>query len=163
MGYSKNFGLALQKVNVLRDVAHDIPRGRRYWPLDLIQKNGLTYETLCAKENRASAVKVLDEMVKNALPYLDDAIEYVTRLPRLAVRIRVFCLIPLFMALESFSVCAGNPDVFDSGKLVKISRKDVGRIALKSFFLAVSNRALRRWYDESVASAVKKIEYRRGA
>jgi farnesyl-diphosphate farnesyltransferase len=158
MTRSKNFGLALQKVNVLRDVAHDLPRGRRYWPGALLAKNGLSYDTLCAKANRDAALKVLDEMVRNALPFLDDAIEYVTRLPRSAVRIRLFCLIPLFMALESFSLCVGNPDVFDRGKLVKITRMDVRRIALKALFLSMSNGALRRWYDQSVSAAMMKTE-----
>jgi farnesyl-diphosphate farnesyltransferase len=163
MDLSNNFGLALQKVNVLRDVAHDLPRGRFYWPADVIKKHGLTNQTLCAPENRASALGVLDEMVKNALPYLDDAVEYVSRLPRTEVRIRVFCLIPLFMAFESLALCAGNGDVFDRGKLVKISRSDVRKIAIKSFFLSLSNGAIRRWHDECSASINKKFATGGGA
>lgn len=152
MGYSKNFGLALQKVNVLRDVAQDVPKGRHYWPAELLSKHGLTYGTLCAPENRASAVKVLDEVVANAVPFLYDALEYVTRLPRLEVRIRVFCLIPLFMALESFAKCAGNPDVFDSGRSVKISKGDVRLIVAKSYLFAMSNAAIRLWFKRCVPS-----------
>ncbi len=153
MVQSNNFGLALQKVNVIRDVAHDLPRGRRYWPLDLLRRNGLEYDTLCSPRLRPNALNALEEAVGNAMPYLDDAVEYVTRLPRMAVRIRVFCLIPLFMALKSLALCVGNPDVFDAGKLVKISRRDVERIAQKSFLFAMSDGAIRRWHQKSLSSA----------
>jgi len=157
LGLSKNFGIALQKVNVLRDVAYDIPKGRRFWPEDILRDNGLTYETLCAPERRADAMKVLPVMVENALPYLEDAIEYTTRLPRMAVRVRVFCLIPLFMALESYAKCVGNEDIFDSGKNVKISKDDVARIVRHSFVLSPFNGALRQWFRSCTADVRNKL------
>jgi farnesyl-diphosphate farnesyltransferase len=158
MELSKNFGIALQKVNVLRDVAYDLPKGRRFWPEDVLRKHGLGYETLCAPENRPQAMKVLAEMVENALPYLEDAIEYVTRLPRLAIRIRVFCLIPLFMALESYAKCVGNEDIFNSGKNVKISKPDVARIVRHSFAFAPFNGALRQWFNTCTKEVRQKLE-----
>ncbi|MBI5178569.1 MAG: squalene/phytoene synthase family protein [Nitrospinae bacterium] len=162
LGLSKNFGIALQKVNVLRDVAYDIPQGRKFWPLDVLQKHGLTYETLCAPERRADAMKVLAEMVENALPYLEDAIEYTTRLPRFEVRVRVFCLIPLFMALESYAKCVGNEDIFNSGKTVKISKEDVARIVRHSFVLSPFNGALRRWFRSCTADVRQKLSATNG-
>jgi farnesyl-diphosphate farnesyltransferase len=102
-------------------------------------------------------MEVLRDMVENALPYLEDAIEYVTRLPRLAIRIRVFCLIPLFMALESYAKCVGNGDIFNSGKKVKISKYEVRVIVLKSFLLAVSNTAVRAWFNRRADDVRKKL------
>ncbi len=157
MELSKNFGIALQKVNVLRDVAHDIPQGRYFWPQDILEKNGVDYATICEPQHRQNAMNVLREMVENALPYLEDAIEYVTRLPRFAVRIRVFCLIPLFMALESYAKCVENEDIFNSGKNVKISKGDVRRIVRNSFLLATSNWALRAWFDHRANEVRKKL------
>ena len=92
MESAKHFGIALQKVNILRDIAYDIPERRFFWPHDLLKKHGLEYETLCNEQNRPQAMKVLQEVVENALPYLEAAINYVTRLPRRARKVRIFCL-----------------------------------------------------------------------
>jgi farnesyl-diphosphate farnesyltransferase len=157
MDCANSFGIALQKVNVLRDVAYDIPQGRRFWPQDLMRKRSLGYENLCSEEMRPQAMELLDEMVKDALPYLDAAIEYVTRLPRTAVRIRVFCLIPLFMAIKSYARCVGNENVFIKGKKVKIGREEVRGIVRLSFLLAPSNWALRRWFNSSIKPVTEKV------
>lgn len=157
MGLARNFGVALQKVNILRDVADDVTHRRYFWPADVLEKNGLTYATLCLPENRARAMRALDVIVADALPYLEDALKYVTLLPRGAVRIRVFCLIPLFMALESYAKCVGNPDIFDTGKTVKISKGDVARIVRNSFLFSMSNMAIRRWFDSCAGDVRRKL------
>ena len=157
MENSRLFGIALQKVNVLRDVAYDIPEGRHFWPSDVLAKHGLEYDNLCSPDSRPKAMELLNEMVADALPYLDAAIDYVTRLPRTAVRVRVFCLIPLFMAIKSYAVCVGSENVFIKGKKVKLSRAEVNSIVRLSFLLAPSNWALRRWYDNSLRSVAQKV------
>lgn len=157
MENSRQFGIALQKVNVLRDVAYDIPQGRRFWPSDVLGKYGLEYDNLCSADSRPQAMELLDEMVADALPYLDAAIDYVTRLPRTEIRVRVFCLIPLFMAIKSYAVCAGNENVFIKGKKVKLTREEVNGIVRLSFLLAPSNWALRRWYDNSLRPVAQKV------
>ncbi len=157
MALAKNFGIALQKVNILRDVSNDIPHNRNFWPLDLVASQGLSYETLCLPENRQKAMKVLDAIVEDALPYLEDALKYTKRLPRRAIRVRVFCLIPLFMAVESYAKCVNNEDVFTGAKTVKISKADVARIVRNSFLLAPSNWALQRWFDGGIRGVRQKL------
>lgn len=154
MESARYFGVALQKVNILRDVAYDIPKGRHFWPSRLLEQHGLEYKNLCEESNRPEAMKVLREMVENALPYLDAAVNYVTRLPRMERKIRIFCLIPLFMALKSYSESVGNENIFVIGQKIKINKDDVRLIARNSFLLASSNWAIRRWYRSSI-SAVK--------
>jgi len=161
MERARLFGIALQKVNVLRDVADDIPQGRRFWPSDILDRHGLEYDNLCSPDTRPQAMELLDEMVADALPYLDAAIDYVTRLPRAAVRVRVFCLIPLFMAIKSYAICVGSENVFIKGNKVKLSREEVNGIVRLSFLLAPSNWALRRWYDNSMRSVAQKVSLSR--
>ena len=157
MDHARRFGIALQKVNVLRDVAYDIPQGRRYWPEEILRNKSLDYDSLCSVEARPQAMQILNEMVIDALPYLADAMEYVTRLPRTAVRIRVFCLIPLFMAIKSYAKCVGNENVFIKGEKVKIDRAEVNGIVRTAFLLAPSNWALRRWFEISMRPVKQKI------
>ncbi|MCX6772844.1 MAG: squalene/phytoene synthase family protein [Candidatus Micrarchaeota archaeon] len=149
--YAHQFGLALQKVNILRDIAKDISENRRYWPAMLIRKYGLSYENLCLKENREKAIRILEAQIENARRYLEAAMKYIMLLPRKAVRVRMFCLIPLFMAIESYVKCAQSPEVFDSGTKVKITRLQVQEIVAKSGLWGSSNDRLLEWFDESMA------------
>lgn len=148
--HAKAFGLALQKVNILRDVARDIKEGRRYWPSLLIEKYHLTYETLCLPENRESAKKILREQINDSLKYLHSAMYYIVSLPKGALRVRMFCAIPLFMAIESFARCARSGGVFDIEGRVKISRFKVYEIVTKSWVYGVFNGLLVGWFYDSL-------------
>lgn len=150
MEYAKRYGLGLQKVNILRDIAYDIPDKRYYWPENLLKKYKLSYKTVCLKGNKEKSISVLNDMVKNAIGYLNDGLYYIISLPRSALKVRVFCLIPLFMAIESFVKCIDNENVFIKGKKVKISRSTVKKIVRKSFLLGCSNSLLKAWYNQSM-------------
>ena len=151
--YARQFGLALQKVNILRDIAHDIKANRHYWPKALLEKHGLSYENLCSEENRKAAMKILRAQIKNAHNYLVSAMKYVIMLPEKALQVRMFCLIPLFMAIESYVKCAENCDLFDLATTVKITREQVQEIVAKSGLWGTSNERLLDWFSKSMARA----------
>lgn len=155
--YARQFGLALQKVNILRDIAQDLSQNRKYWPSAILAKYGVTYENLCMAEKREAAMKVLEEHVKNAQEYLNSAMKYVLMLPKNALRVRMFCLIPLFMAIESYIAVANNQQVFDAGSKVKISREQVGEIVAKSRIWGSSNERLLAWFVSSMAKTDPSI------
>ena len=150
MKYAKNFGLALQKVNIIRDIAYDIPDKRYYWPINILKKHKLDYNRLCLKKNRSKALIIQNIMIKNALPYLKDAFHYTISLPKTALKVRVFCLIPLFMSIKSLVKCINNEQVFIKDKKVKISREDVKKIVKKSYIYSLYNILLKRWYIHSM-------------
>ena len=163
--YARNFGLALQKVNILRDIANDIRANRRYWPAALMKKYGLTYENICLAEKREAALKVLREQIDNARNYLYAAMKYILLLPEKALRVRMFCLIPLFMAIESYAKCVGNSDVFEAERKVKISREQVQEIVAKSGLWGSSNKRLVGWFLNTMVRAgpdFVREEYVRG-
>jgi farnesyl-diphosphate farnesyltransferase len=149
--HAKRFGLALQKINILRDVAADVRDRRFYWPSDTLARYGLSYETLCLPENRKRAMKVLERQINESKSYINSAMYYTLSLPKNAVRVRMFCAIPLFMAIESFAKCRGNEGVFDSGKTVKISRLKVYEIVAKTWLFGKFNGLMLRWYMDSMA------------
>ncbi|MCX8197092.1 MAG: squalene/phytoene synthase family protein [Candidatus Micrarchaeota archaeon] len=151
--YAKRFGLALQKINILRDIAFDIQQNRHYWPELLMRKYGLSYKTLCLSEKRQAALKVLRAQIRNALNYLYSAMKYVLLLPKKAIRVRMFCLIPLFMAIESYAKCIDNHDLFDPAKKVKITRQQVYEIVSKSQLWGTSNEKLINWFLEKMHQA----------
>ena len=148
--YARDFGLALQKVNILRDVAFDLLSKRRFWPRMLLAKYGLSYGTLHLRQNKDKALSVLNEQIRDARKYLRSAIRYIMLLPEKAIKVRRFCLIPLFMAIESYVKCANNYDVFEDGKAVKITREQVNEIVEKSDLWGSSNERLMTWFTESL-------------
>ena len=151
--YACSFGLALQKVNILRDIAEDIGANRRYWPAATMRKYGLTYENLCLAEKRQAALKVLHEQIRNARNYLYSAMKYILLLPEKALRVRMFCIIPLFMAIESYAKCVDNAELFDAEKHVKISREQVQDIVAKSGMWGTNNKRLVGWFLKTMVQA----------
>ena len=151
--YARQFGLALQKVNILRDIADDIASRRYYWPKGLLAKYGLDYQSICSSENREKALAVLQEQIKDARAYIDAAMQYILLLPKKALQVRMFCIIPLFMAIESYVKCMDNAEVFESGKKVKISRECVGDIVAKSGMWGANNERLVKWFAAAISRA----------
>lgn len=147
---SEKFGLALQKVNIIRDVSYDVALKRFYWPKRLLEKYHLAYETLCCPENRSQSLQVLLRMIENARKCLDYAVAYIKLLPRRQLRLRVFCLIPMFMAIYSLQKCIDNENVFIPGKKVKISRQLVREITVKSYAYGWSNLLIAKWYKRAM-------------
>jgi len=150
--FARKFGLALQKVNILRDIADDVASHRYYWPKRLLAKYGLAYSNICSAANREKALAVLREQIEDARGYIGAAMQYILLLPKKALQVRMFCLIPLFMAIESYVKCMDNSDVFEAGAKVKISRERVGDIVAKSGMWGANNERLVKWFAASMGS-----------
>jgi farnesyl-diphosphate farnesyltransferase len=158
---ARHFGLALQKVNILRDVAHDVEKKRYYWPLQLIRRYKLDYESLLDPKNRMKAMEILREEIEDAMKYLKAGIEYIKALPKEELGVRLFCLIPLFMAIESYLACVNNSNVFDKSKRVKISRLQVWAILLRSQILGKQNDKIEEWFEarmNAVRAGIKAMK-----
>lgn len=141
-----DFGLALQKVNILRDVREDLGEDRCYWPSELMSKHGLTEKTILKPENITAALAVMDDMVDEHWSYLETALRYLTLLPMSQLRLRIFCAIPLFMAVATVRRCEGNPAVFLGPRPVKIPRRQARAIIVRSLSLGSCNNYLQSWY-----------------
>ena len=146
------FGLALQKVNILRDVRADMQEGRCYWPEELMRKHSLDAQHLLDPAQTARAVLVLNDLIADVQPYFAAALEYIELLPRTQLRLRSFCAIPLFMATATARVCRSNPDVFLADEPVKIPRSEAKRIVARSKMFGWSNAYLQRWFRSDLAA-----------
>jgi farnesyl-diphosphate farnesyltransferase len=143
---SVDFGLALQKVNILRDLREDLLEGRAYWPTAVLERHGLDFDSILKPTNIDRSLAVMDELIEDHWPYLDAALRYLTLLPVRAFRLRIFCAIPLFMAVATIRRCQGNPDVFLAPRPVKIPRRWARGILLRSLSLGSVNPYLQSWF-----------------
>jgi len=152
----ESFGIGLQLVNILKDVTDDFSRSRCYVPRQLCQIEGFAREDLLAAEHRQQAHRALLPMFERAGEHLGKAFEYVLLIPAQQVQLRLFCLLPLWMALETLAVALGNDSVLIAERPVKISREQVNEIVEDCLRHANDDAALRRRY----ASAMTKFKER---
>lgn len=151
-----DFGLALQKVNILRDLREDVTEDRCYWPSEVMARHGLTSETILKPENVEASLAVMEEMVDEHWRYLETALRYLTMLPMSQFRVRIFCAIPLFMAVATVRRCEGNPAVFIGPRPVKIPRRQARAILVRSLSLGSCNNYLQSWYRRWQRGAVDR-------
>lgn len=124
-----SFGLGLQITNIVKDMAEDAERKVCFAPAELFTKVGAgdPSEALTnAIQPRTKAV--VQDLVEKAWSHLEDAIEYTLLIPPLEMRMRLFCLWPLFMAAETLLATGDGTAVLRKDYKVKISRHDVQRI-----------------------------------
>lgn len=145
--HSVSFGLGLQITNIIKDCWGDYRRGWCYIPREMMQRNGFEPEGFFLPQNRENAQKTLNALILKAANHLDDALSYSLAIPRRLFRIRIFCLLPLFLAIATLREAKDNPGLLH-GKGVKISRQAVQQIVKKIMFLSFSNRALKNYYSQ---------------
>ncbi len=147
----ESFGIGLQLVNILKDVTDDFARNRCYVPRQLCQIEGFARENLLDVEHRQQAHRALALMFERAGEHLVKAFEYVLLIPAEQVELRLFCLLPLWMALETLVVAIGNDAVLIADRPVKISRDAVNDIVEDCMRHANDDAALRRRFASSMS------------
>ena len=139
------FAEALQTVNILKDVATDAQTENSiYVPARALAEHGSGHATLLSAEHRARNLAAIEELVQLARQDCDLALEYLVLLPRRALAIRLFCLLPLVFCFATLREL-GRPDaMLRPGRPVKIARGEV-RALLAAAPLVVGSNTLVRW------------------
>jgi farnesyl-diphosphate farnesyltransferase len=143
---AREFGLALQTVNVIRGLRKDYERGWVYVPKKFLEAVNLSAHELFQPENRSEAIKVLDMLADKAERHLHAALTCVKSLPPWQHRIRLACIFPLMFAIRTLAISRRNADVFSSE--AKMTREEVKRIVKDATLWGWSNRWLDRYSRE---------------
>jgi farnesyl-diphosphate farnesyltransferase len=138
------FGEGLQTVNILKDIAWDATRENAiYIPEDALRERGGSHATLLSPDHEAASHAVVEEFIQLAWTDLDQALEYFVSIPRRAVSIRAFCILPLLFAYATLRELAHSRAMLHAGETVKISRREVKSLMIAGLALVMSNRAVR--------------------
>jgi len=143
---AREFGLALQTVNVIRGLRKDYERGWVYIPKKFLEAVNLTAQELFQPENHAEAMKVLDMLEDKAERHLHAALACVKSLPPWQHRIRLACIFPLMFAIRTLAISRRNTQVFESE--AKITREEVQRIVMDATLWGWSNLWLDSYYQK---------------
>lgn len=139
------FGEALQTVNILKDIAWDAQHENSiYIPAHDLQAEGSSHESLLSPQHLEHNHRAVLHFIELARTDLDDALEYILLIPRRAVAIRAFCLLPLLFAYATLRELSGSRAMLTVGGTVKISRREVKSLMIVGFLALLSNAALRR-------------------
>ena len=139
------FAEALQTVNILKDVAVDVEKENSvYVPEELLRAHGSTQSRILAPELVASNRAALSQLIALAWHDLEEARNYLLLIPRRAVAIRLFCMLPLLLAYATLRDLVQSTAMLRPGGSVKISRREVKSLLMTGSMLVMSNWAVRR-------------------
>lgn len=151
MPLAREFGLALQTVNIIRGMRKDYERGWVFVPESFYTAEGLTREGLFDPRNSVKALRVVAALADKAQRHLQSGLTYITILPRIERRIRLFCIWPLLFAAKTLAVSCGNPAVLSAE--AKITRQQVSSIVFCSRIFSWSNTLLKAYFQSLVRPA----------
>ncbi len=150
MSLGREFGLALQTVNVIRGLHEDRDRGWVYVPAAFVADPRIHPSELFDPANQGAAMAVLARLVEKADGHLAAARAYIRLIPRRYHRVRLFCLLPLLFAVRTLAISRANPDVLR--RETKMTRREVKAITRRAVVLGFSNSWIER-YCSRLASA----------
>lgn len=137
------FAEALQTVNILKDVATDAElENSIYVPEELLRKYGSSHAEILHADRLRGTRAALATLVTLAQHDLEGARSYLLLLPRRAVPIRLFCVLPLLFAYATLRDLTQVPHALAQRQVVKISRREVKSLTLIGFLVILSNRGL---------------------
>jgi farnesyl-diphosphate farnesyltransferase len=141
-----HFGIGLQLVNIVKDVAEDHARGTCYVPEELARDHGVALGDLLSPGMGDRALMLRRAMCARARAHLAHAEEYALAWPpESAGQVRLFCAVPLALALATLrELEAAAPSAGGHGGPVKVSRALVARL-LADARLAVDRDDTLRW------------------
>ncbi len=140
---SRSFAEALQTVNILKDVARDAEHENSiYVPAQLLAEHGGSHATILAESHAGATRAAMASLVALAWEDLGQARDYLLRIPRRAVAIRLFCVLPLVFAYATLRELTRTPDALARREVVKISRAEVKTLTVLSVVGVMSNRML---------------------
>jgi len=143
MTLGREFGLALQTVNVVRGIPSDVQRGWFFVPRDFLTESIRSGRDFLREEHREEAMAVVDRLLAKASRHFQAAERYVLLLPRFQGKLRLFCLLPLFFGVRTVALSRGNSEVVRSE--VKLGRGEVRKIARRTRLWAWSDGWIRRY------------------
>ena len=144
LAHCEAFGELLQNINIIKDIPWDVEHENAvYVPEELLRKRGSSHQTILSGdwvvENRAA----LYDLVQLAKDDLLESLEYFNALPKMAVTIRLFCLLPILFAVATLREIERTTAMLQSGGAVKISRQEVRSLILAGSVSTISNKTTR--------------------
>lgn len=123
-----SFGIGLQLVNILKDVAEDSLRNDLLLPRRVAEDHGVDLGRLFEPGGRPNGVALLRTLSLRARHHLERAERYTLLWPASASAVRLFCAVPLALALGTLREIELGDDALCLGRAPSVSRAFVGGV-----------------------------------
>jgi len=150
MPLAREFGLALQTVNVIRGLRKDYERGWIFVPESFCAAVNLRRSDLFKPEYQIQALEVVDMVADKAERHLNKALAYVMALPPWLHTLRLACIWPMLFAVRTLALSRQNVNVLVGE--VKMTREEVKAIVRDTTLFGWSNRWLEGYYQQLKAA-----------
>ncbi|MEF8793451.1 phytoene/squalene synthase family protein [Thiohalorhabdus sp.] len=138
-------GKALQRVNVLRDLAKDLRRGRCYLPANELADHGLDPRDLYFPDAMKRLKPLLGGHLEAAQADLEKGLEFFHHLPYHWIRQRAAAGLPAVLARRTLDRLAAEPHrILDAHDTIKVPRPEVKRLIARFLLLPPTDRGLER-------------------
>ncbi|HEX6240147.1 MAG TPA: squalene/phytoene synthase family protein [Polyangiales bacterium] len=144
--HAESFGAGLQLVNILKDVTDDRDRMWSFVPRAACEVVGVSIHNLTDPGVRDRAHAAVAPLLDIAQEKLERALTYALTIPADQKGVRLFCLLPLWMAALTLVHARGNDAMFTSDQEVKISRQAVEQVIADCMMHAGDDAALKARY-----------------
>ncbi len=153
-----HFALGLQKVNMVKDVVKDLrERGSLFVPQDWLNTFEVTPADLLQGEKNPRVRALLYYFLRQAAEHLEAAKDYILELPAAPRGLRLFCIWPYVMAIETLRLATQKSGLFTADHEVKVSRKEMYRMMKATEFLAKSRPALQVFLNHKLGRLMDSI------
>ncbi len=154
------FGEALQTINILKDIAWDAEHENAvYIPADLLAAVGSSHDTILRAERRPANRDALAPLIELARADVEHSLRYIEALPAAALRIRLFCVLPVLFAVATMRELERSEAMLVSGGSVKIERAEVQALVVAASGSTLTNASL-RWLVERVRKRPFSLAWR---
>jgi farnesyl-diphosphate farnesyltransferase len=144
------FGEALQTVNILKDIAWDAEHENAVFvPSQLLEACGSSHDAILREDHRGASRAALAPLIDLANDDIERALRYIEGIPAGAMRIRLFCALPLLFAIATMRELERSDEMLVPGGVVKIGRAEVRALVIAGSTSTLTNRTL-RWLAERV-------------
>ncbi len=139
------FGEALQTINILKDIAWDIEHeNAAFVPEELFRARGSSHRAMLEPQRQTQNRAALFELIELAKGDIAKSLDYFAALPKFALRIRIFCLLPILFAVATLREIEKSTAMLQPGGGVKIGRGEVRSLILAGSLSTISNK-MTRW------------------
>lgn len=144
---AEDFGLGLQKVNIVKDLAEDYRRGWCFVPEECLRAAGAEPRDFLDPGRGEAVARALLPVLRSAVRHLERGFRYLERFPLEEKEFRFFLATSLFFALETLALVAEEPRRLTAPEKLKITRARVAVLAGELTLEVSRPEALRRRYE----------------
>lgn len=151
-----HFAQGLQKVNIIKDVVADFGRGSVFMPQEWLDKFNVSKQDLIDGTNASNARLLLKYFISHTATHLEKARDYILELPAEQKGLRLFCIWPYTMALDTLRLASSRAQLFTAHHEIKVPRSQMFKMMALTKVLAPWSGPLRYYFNSKISDLQRK-------